>query len=120
MRAKNAVLVAVGLVIVLRRYVAATVEPIAAAVRVRYGTPLVLLTMVKPVTPVSAFSVAEVVTKPVGIVQLPLAVVQYSNLIEPTVLPPGNVNAKKWFTTPPGFEPPSLAPGCKVKLRLVI
>ena len=120
MRTKNASLVVVGLVMVFSWYVAVTFEPIAAAVRVRYGTPFVVLTIEKPVTPVSALRVADVVTKPVGVVQVPLAVVQYSNSIDPTVLLPGNVNWKKWLTTPPGCEPPSVAPGCSVKLRSLI
>jgi hypothetical protein len=48
------------------------------------------------------------------------AVVQYWNLIDwilPTV---GRVNVNKCFTTPPGIEPPSVAPSSRVRLRGVI
>ena len=52
---------------------------ILLAVRVIYGAPFVVLTNVKPVAPVCDPIVAEVVTRPVGVVQPPLAVVQYRN-----------------------------------------
>ncbi len=93
-----------------------------AAVRVRYGEPLVVLTMLNPLAlGPSAPNVAEVVTKPDGMVQVPLAVVQYWNLIEPMAVPVvGTVNWKKCFTIPPALEPPSVAPACSVKLRVFI
>lgn len=48
-----------------------------AAVRVRYGTPLVVATRVKPIAPVWAESVEAVVERPVGTTQVLDAVVQY-------------------------------------------
>lgn len=65
-------------------------------------------------------SVAEVVVRPVGVVQLPAAVVQYKNWIEPTLPVVGTVKVKRWLTVPPGLDPPSVAPACSVRLREVI
>jgi hypothetical protein len=89
-----------------------------------------LLMLVKTAAPVEAPKVAPgvVVDKPVGAVQVPLAIVQYSNLADPTVVLLGKEKVKRWFTVPPGNEPPSLTPSlsvstlpdCRVKLRLVI
>jgi hypothetical protein len=88
-----------------------------------YGAPLVVLTRLKPVAPFCEPIVAPVVLSPEGVVQdAPVAVVQYSNLIDPTFGLPteGSVNWKKWFTTPPGLEPGSVTPAWRVKLRVVI
>src|ERR1019366_354336 len=64
--------------------------------------------------------VADVVTRPTGIVQVPPAVVQYSNLIEPTLPVVGRVKSNWCLTTPVALEPASVAPATKVSLRLVI
>ena len=50
-----------------------------------YGAPLVAFTIVKPVAPDCAVSVAPVVTRPVGVTHAAYAVVQYSNFMEPTL-----------------------------------
>jgi len=86
-----------------------------------YGAPLVVFTKVKPVAPVWVPIVAAVVLKPLGVVQVPLAVVQYRNWMEPMLGLPaaGIVKLKRWFTTPLGLEPPSLTPAWSVKLREV-
>jgi hypothetical protein len=55
------------------------------AERVTYGEPFVLLFMVKPTAPVWALRLAPVVVRPLGVVQAPLAAVQYWNLMEPTL-----------------------------------
>jgi len=54
--------------------------------------------------------VAEVVERPVGVVQVPLAVVQYRNSIEATAVAEGGVKLKRCFTTPLGLDPSSVAP----------
>jgi hypothetical protein len=62
---------------------------------VRYGEPFVVLTIENPVAPVSAPSVADVVLKPAGVVQITPgaeAKVQYLNWIEPTEAVVGSVN----------------------------
>jgi hypothetical protein len=102
--------VASGLVMVNNWYVSAEAADIPAAVRVIYGAPLVVLTSVNPVAPDWVPIVAEVVVRPAGVVQVPAAKVQYLNSIEPTLAAVGTVKAKKWFTTPLRFEPPSEAP----------
>jgi len=56
---------------------------IDAAVRVKYGAPLVVLRRVNPVAPVWAERLAAVVERPVGAVQEPEAVVQYWRPIDP-------------------------------------
>jgi hypothetical protein len=121
-RTKNDVLVADGLVTLSSLYVTACGPVIFDAVRVIYGAPLVVLTKEKPVAPVSVPSVALVVTSPVGIVQVPAAVVQYWNLIDPILLllGAGIVKLNRCRTTPLGFDPPSVAPACKVSVRGVI
>src|SRR5215218_7186506 len=81
------------------------------------GAPFVVLSSVNPVAPVWLVNVAEVVLKPAGVVQLPPAVLQYKNLIEPTVPVVGMLKARLCLTTPAGFEPPSLAPASRVRLR---
>ena len=59
---------------------------------------------------------------PVGVTQASLvAIVQYSNLIEPSGVPSvGIVNVNLWFTLPPGIEPPTPVTPTSVKLRAVI
>src|SRR5262245_14356555 len=67
--------------------------------------------------------VAEVVSRPAGVVHgsviLP-GIVQYKNKIDPSVPVVGKVKVNRWFTTPLGFEPPSVAPAWSVRLREVI
>jgi hypothetical protein len=63
----------------------AVLEEMLAAVRLIYGAPLVVFTMLVNVAPVWVPRVAEVVTRPLGIVHVPLAIVQYWNLIDPTL-----------------------------------
>ena len=114
-RTKKVSFSVVGLVIVSNRYWA-TPGVITAVVRVKYGAPLVVLTIVNPVAaPLWLPIVAEVVLRPVGVTQVsglgtPAASVQYSNSIDPTVVPLGRAKSNKWFTTPPAIEPPSAAP----------
>jgi hypothetical protein len=96
------------------------VAPVDAAVRVRYGAPLVVFTRVKPVRPDWFVKVAPVVLRPAGVVHVPLAIRQYSNFIDPRVPLVGTVKSNLCFTVPPGLEPPSEAPSWRVKLRLVI
>jgi hypothetical protein len=80
----------------------------------------VVLTIEKPVAPDWLPSVAEVVLRPVGVTQVPLAVVQYRNWIEPMLAVVAVVNPNRWLTIPPGFDPPSELPACSVRLRAVI
>jgi hypothetical protein len=84
---------------------------------------LVVFTIEKPVAPVSAPRVADVVLNPDGVLQTPAASVQYWNWIEPTEPVVGSVNWKKWLTTALILEPPlsiGSAPACSVRLREVI
>jgi hypothetical protein len=90
-----------------------------AAERVIYGEPFVLLFNVNVVAPDCDPIVAEVVTRPVGIVQVPPALRQYVNWIDPTVAVVGTVKLNKWLTVPPALEPPSVAPACSVSVRVV-
>ena len=94
-RTKNDVLTAAGLVTPFRGTVTAVLLVKVAAVLVIYGDPAAVLLIVKPLNPLVAPSAAAVVTRPIGIVQVPLAVVQYWNLMEPSaVVPVGSVKVK--------------------------
>jgi hypothetical protein len=77
-------------------------------VRVIYGKPLVVMSSVKPVAPDSAFSVALVVLRPVGVVQVPEPVVQYQKRIEPTSPVVGTVTSNLCVVTALGAELPKV------------
>ena len=94
-RTKNVWLAVVGLVTPSRRIVT---EPGVTdeEVRVKYGAPLVVLTKLSPlIAPLFAPSVAEVVRRPAGSVQVPLAVVQYCSWTEPTAVELGTEKLNK-------------------------
>lgn len=79
-----------------------------------YGEFGVLLLIEKPVAPLCADRVAEVVDSPATVPQVPLEVVQYSKAIDPTLPAVGKVKAKMWLAVVLTWEV------LKVKLRLVI
>jgi hypothetical protein len=119
-------LVPSGFVTAVKRTLMTAPADILAAVRCTKGAPLVVLSRsekaaAEPV--VSKLTPPPVVLRPAGVVQpAPVAVVQYKNFIEPTLTAPtlGTVNWNWWLTTPPGFEPPSVVPFWRVRLRAVI
>ena len=98
-----------------------------AAVRVSIAELVVFVPIVSPLmAPVLVPSVAFAASIPVGVVQVPLAIVQYSNLTDPTLLLLGTEKVKRWSTKPLGNDPPSMsvptsAPSCvpptKVSVR---
>ena len=120
MRTKNVVLTAEGFVTAFNLTLTAP-EPLAAVFEM-YGEPFVVAVRVVPVAqPLTVPSVALVVDKPVGITHAAtLAVVQYSNFIDPILVPEGIVKLNWWPTTPLGLEPPSVPVATSVRLRAVI
>jgi hypothetical protein len=68
----------------------------------------VVLTIVNPLLPDCAVTVAEVVVRPVGVVQLPLAVVQYRNLIDPSEVVEGIVKSNLCVVDADAAELPSV------------
>ena len=77
-----------------------------------------------PVTPEPVSVSPEIIEAsiPVGCAQVSLlAVVQYSNFIDPSAVPRvGMVKVNLWFTLPPGIEPPTPVTPTSVSVRAVI
>ena len=94
MRTKKLWLVVLGLVMLPKVKETAVPAVTLAVVRVMWGVLPVALLIVKPVAPLCAVNVAEVVVRPATVPQVTV-VTQYSNLMEPTLVLPtlGSVKA---------------------------